>query len=68
MTDSLELRCVGSRPVLLSNGNSPAALGPAMGDHHIGAQLAKAFSKALAGVTAANHQQTLARAQWVDSS
>ena len=39
-----------------------------MGHHHIGAQLAKAFSKALAGVTAANHQQTLARAQWVDSS
>ena len=39
-----------------------------MGHHHIGAEKAKAFSEALTGVTAANHQQTLARAQWVDSS
>ena len=69
MTDSLELRCSGQQArAAIKRQLSSSTRSPAVGHHHIGAQLAKAFSKALAGVTAANHQQTLARAQWVDSS
>ena len=69
MADSLELRCAGQQARAAIERQLPSgSSGPAMGDHHIGTQKAEAFSEALAGVTAANHQQTLARAQWVDSS
>ena len=69
MADSLELRCAGQQACAAIERQLPSGGGcPAVGHQNIGAQLAEALSKALARVTAAHHQQTLARTQRVDSS